>query len=106
MRFRALAHRHDERSSHLQALGAEVIFGDLLDLDAMRSALAGVQGAYFVYPIRPGIVQATAQFAQAAIEAKVEAIVNMSQKSARSDIIKRCGASALGWPSGCSTGAA
>jgi NAD(P)H dehydrogenase (quinone) len=30
-------------------------------------------------------VQATAQFAQAAKEAKVEAIVNMSQKSARSD---------------------
>lgn len=82
---RALAHRHDERSNHLKALGAEVIFGDLLDLDAMRSALAGVQGAYFVYPIRPGIVQATAQFAQAAKEAKVEAIVNMSQKSARRD---------------------
>lgn len=82
---RALAHRHDERSNHLKALGAEVIFGDLLDLDAMRSATAGVQRAYFVYPIRPGIVQATAQFAQAAKEAGVEAIVNMSQKSARSD---------------------
>ncbi len=82
---RALAHRHDERSNHLKALGAEVVFGDLLDLDAMRSALAGIQRTYFVYPIRPGIVQATVQFAQAAKEAGVEAIVNMSQKSARSD---------------------
>ena len=41
--------------------------------------------AYFVYPIRPGILQATAYFAQAAKEAGVDGIVNMSQKSARED---------------------
>ena len=34
---------------------------------------------------RPGILQATAYFAQAANEAGVEGIVNMSQKSARED---------------------
>ena len=39
----------------------------------------------FVYPIRPGIVDATVRFAQAAKEAGVEIIVNMSQKSARED---------------------
>jgi uncharacterized protein YbjT (DUF2867 family) len=44
-----------------------------------------VSAAYFVYPIRPGLVQATAQFAQSAIEAGVGAIVNMSQISARSN---------------------
>lgn len=82
---RALAHRDDERSKRLESIGAEVFFGDLLDLAAIRSALTGISGAYFVYPIRPGIVQATAQFAQAAKEAGVEAIVNMSQKSARGD---------------------
>jgi methylmalonyl-CoA mutase cobalamin-binding subunit len=43
-----------------------------------------VQRAYFCYPINPGLVQGTAQFAQAAKEAGVE-VVNMSQKSARSD---------------------
>ena len=48
-------------------------------------ALGGVQRAYFVYPIRPGILQATAYFAQAAKEAGVDGIVNMSQKSARED---------------------
>jgi uncharacterized protein YbjT (DUF2867 family) len=47
--------------------------------------LKNVDRAYFVYPIRPGLVQATAQFAQAAREAAIEAIVNMSQVSARSD---------------------
>jgi len=59
--------------------------GDFLDFDSVRAALNGVQRAYFCYPISPGIVQATAQFAQAAKEVGVEVIVNMSQKSARSD---------------------
>ena len=63
----------------------EVVAGDFLDLDAMRAALKGVRRAYFVYPIRPGIIQATDYFAKAAREAGVEAIVNMSQVSARSD---------------------
>ncbi len=82
---RVLAHRSDERSEQLQKVGAEVVFGDFLDFDAVRAALNGVQRAYFCYPLSPGLVQATAQFAQAAKEAGVEVIVNMSQKSARSD---------------------
>jgi NAD(P)H dehydrogenase (quinone) len=82
---RAFVHREDERSDLLRGLGAELFVGDLLDFDAVRSALAGVQRAYFVYPIRPGLVQATAQFAQSSKEAGVDAIVNMSQVSARSD---------------------
>jgi NAD(P)H dehydrogenase (quinone) len=84
-RVRVLAHRKDDRSKRLEDLGAEVVYGDLLEFDVMRAALNGVQRAYFCYPIRPGIVQATAQFAQAAKEASVEFIVNMSQKSARED---------------------
>jgi uncharacterized protein YbjT (DUF2867 family) len=62
---RALAHREDARSKRLQESGAEVVFGDFLDLDAIRAAVQGVQRAYFCYPIRPGIIQATAYFAQA-----------------------------------------
>ena len=71
-RVRVLAHREDDRSKRLEELGAKVVYGDLLDFDAMRAALNGVQRAYFCYPIRPGIVQATPQFAQAAKEAGVE----------------------------------
>jgi NAD(P)H dehydrogenase (quinone) len=82
---RALVHREDERSESLRARGAEVVVADLLDFDGVRAALKGVNRAYFVYPIRPGLVQATAQFAEAALEANVDAIVNMSQVSARSD---------------------
>ncbi len=82
---RALAHARDERSERLRARGVEVVFGDLLDFGQVRAALGGVRRAYFVYPIRPGILQATAYFAQAAKEAGVDGIVNMSQKSARED---------------------
>jgi NAD(P)H dehydrogenase (quinone) len=80
---RALVHRLDDRSKRLEDRGVEVVPGDYLDLDATRAATKGVRRAYFVYPIRPGIIQATAYFAQAAKEAGVEAVVNMSQISAR-----------------------
>ncbi len=84
--IRALAHREDERSEQLRKQGVEVVFGDLLDFHAVRTALQGVKRAYFCFPIAPGMVQATAQFAQAAREAEVDAIVNMSQKIARKTV--------------------
>ena len=84
-RVRALAHGQDERSKRLQERGVEVVYGDLLDFGQVKAALNGVRRAYFVYPIRPGILQATAYFAQAAKEAGVDGIVNMSQISARED---------------------
>src|SRR5215510_9947724 len=84
---RALAHREDERSKRLEKMGAEVevVIGDLLKFNDVRAAMRGVRGAYFCYPIRPGILQATAYFAQAAKEAVVECVVNMSQISASED---------------------
>jgi len=84
-RVRAFVHRSDERAENLRKRGADIVVGDLLDFDSVRAALKNVDRAYFVYPIRPGLLQATAQFAQAAREAGIEAIVNMSQVSARSD---------------------
>ncbi|MGA8673765.1 MAG: NmrA family NAD(P)-binding protein [Candidatus Acidiferrales bacterium] len=82
-KVRAYIHHQDARSAALSALGAELVTGDLLDFEAVRGAMEGIKGAYFVYPIKPGILQATAYFAQAAKEAAVSAIVNMSQISAR-----------------------
>src|SRR5258708_9944563 len=80
---RALVHHEDERSERLRALGADVVVGDLLDLDDVRAALEGVRSAYFVYPIRPGLIDASAFFAQASRAAGVGAIVNISHISAR-----------------------
>jgi NAD(P)H dehydrogenase (quinone) len=82
---RALVHTRDERAQRLAELGAEVVQGDLLDFVAVSSAMAGVTAAYFCYPISPGLLEATTIFAQAAGEAGVGAIVNMSQISARRD---------------------
>jgi NAD(P)H dehydrogenase (quinone) len=80
---RALVHKEDARSEALRKMRAEVVVGDLLDLEQVRHALEGVEAAYFIYPIRPGLLDATAYFAQAAKEAGVQAVVNMSQISAR-----------------------
>jgi uncharacterized protein YbjT (DUF2867 family) len=83
-RVRAFVHRDDERAAALRAKGVQVVFGELLDSHAVRHALQGVTGAYFVYPVmQPQLVDATAYFADAARDAGLRSIVNMSQISAR-----------------------
>ena len=81
--IRALVHREDERSEALRSAGAEIVVGDLLEHDDAIRATAGTTAAYFCYPIRPGLIQATAYFADAAKRAGLEAVVNLSQISAR-----------------------
>jgi len=82
--LRALIHQKDARSEQLSTQGVDIVQGDLSDFEAVNEALKGITGAYFVYPIQvPGILEATALFAQAALEQGVGAIVNMSQISAR-----------------------
>jgi uncharacterized protein YbjT (DUF2867 family) len=82
-RVRAYVRSDDERAAALRKRGVETAVGDFTDLDSIRAALQGIRAAYFLHPIQPGIVGATANFAQAAREAGVGAIVNMSQISAR-----------------------
>jgi NAD(P)H dehydrogenase (quinone) len=83
LRVRALVHSLDDRADRLSDLGAEVVRGDLLDFSAVSAATAGVNAAYFNYPVAPGLVEATANFVQAASDAGVHAVVNMSQIPAR-----------------------
>ena len=83
---RALVRRRDDRASRLESLGAEVLVGDMLDLKSMRAAMQNVKRVYFVYPPQGELlVEATAIVAVAARDAGVEALVNMSQISARED---------------------
>jgi uncharacterized protein YbjT (DUF2867 family) len=84
---RALVHRSDDRSDQLAKSGAEVVTGDLLDLDSLVRATKGIEAAYLTYPIAPGLIEATATLLQAAEENGVGAIVNMSQISARRDAV-------------------
>jgi hypothetical protein len=73
-RVRAFVHRSDARSESLAADGAEIVVGDLLNFPAVSAAMRGVTGAYFCYPIAPGLLDAIAIFAQAASEAGVKAV--------------------------------
>jgi NAD(P)H dehydrogenase (quinone) len=79
---RAMVHGLDARSDALARLGAEIVVGDLLDVNSIRAAMAGVDAAYFVWPVKPGLIHATVNFAQAAREAGVGTVVNLSQRSA------------------------
>lgn len=82
-RVRALVHRADARSERLAAAGAKIVVGDVHDLQAVGRAMIGVTAAYFCYPVAPGLLEATVIFAQAAQDAGVAAVVNMSQVTAR-----------------------
>lgn len=84
-RVRAYVRSDDERAAALRARGVEIAIGDFTDIDAIRAAMEGIRSAYFLYPLASGIVEGAAYFAQAAKEAGVQAIVNMSQISARRD---------------------
>lgn len=79
---RAMVHKQDARSEALEKLGAEVVVGDLQEIDTVRTAMEGVEAAYFVWPVAPGLLSAAVNFAQAAKEAGVGTIVNLSQRSA------------------------
>ncbi|MBY3321600.1 NmrA family NAD(P)-binding protein [Rhizobium laguerreae] len=82
---RAMVHKEDERADALRSQGAEVVVGDLFEHDDVIRAATGTTAAYFCYPVRPGIIQTTAYFADAAKRAGLKAVINMSQISARED---------------------
>src|ERR1700756_3139071 len=82
-RVRAYVRSDDERAAALRQRGVDIAVGSFADIDDIRAAMEGIRSAYFLHPIAPGIIGAAAYFAQAAKEAGVTAIVNMSQISAR-----------------------
>jgi NAD(P)H dehydrogenase (quinone) len=82
LNVRALVHSVDTRAQALTDLGAEVVEGDLLDINTVRPAMEGVDAAYLVWPVQPGLIHATVNFAQAAKEAGVGTVINLSQRSA------------------------
>jgi NAD(P)H dehydrogenase (quinone) len=82
LNVRALVHSIDARSQALADQGAEVVVGDFLEPNTLRPAMKGVDAAYLCYPVRPGLIHATVNFAQAAKETGVNAVLNCSQRSA------------------------
>ncbi|MFI1916442.1 NAD(P)H-binding protein [Nocardia sp. NPDC020380] len=79
---RALVHTDDVRATVLRALGAQVVVGDIREYATIRSALDGVRGAYFTYPVTDGLLDAAGAFAVAAREAGIDRVVSVSQLAA------------------------
>jgi uncharacterized protein YbjT (DUF2867 family) len=76
---RAMVRKDDQRARALRDMGAEVVVGDLLDLDSMHGAIAGCQTMYFGMSVSDAYLAATVNVAAVAKHHGVKAFVNMSQ---------------------------
>ena len=56
---RAMVRNEDERAQALRDMGAEVVVGDLLDLDSMHRVIAGCETMYFSMSISDAYLAAT-----------------------------------------------
>src|ERR1700733_281388 len=76
---RAMVRNEDERAQALRDMGAEVVVGNLLDLDSMHRAIAGCERMYFGMSISDAYLAATVNVAAVAKHHGVKAFINMSQ---------------------------
>jgi len=76
---RAMVRSEDQRAQALRDMGAEVVVGDLLDLDSMHRAIAGCDTMYFGMSVSDTYLAATVNVAAVAKHHGVNAFVNMSQ---------------------------
>lgn len=76
---RAVVRTLDARSERLRRAGAELAQADLFDAEQLAAAMRGTQRAYYCPPWHPHMLHGAVSFAVAAREAKLEAIVGLSQ---------------------------
>jgi uncharacterized protein YbjT (DUF2867 family) len=76
---RAMVRTEDERAQALRDMGAEVVVGNLLDLDSMHRVIAGCDTMYFSMSISDAYLAATVNTAAMAKHHGVKAFINMSQ---------------------------
>jgi uncharacterized protein YbjT (DUF2867 family) len=76
---RAMVRTEDERAQALRDMGAEVVVGNLLDLDSLHRAIAGCETMYFGMSISDAYLAATVNTAAVAKYHGVKAFINMSQ---------------------------
>ena len=76
---RAMVRREDDRATALQAAGAEVVVGDLLEPTEVYRVVNGCRRVYFGMSVSAGYLEATVIMAAVARELGVDALVNMSQ---------------------------
>jgi uncharacterized protein YbjT (DUF2867 family) len=76
---RAMVRNEDERAQALREKGAEVVVGNLLDLDSMHKVMAGCETVYFGMSVSDTYLEATVNVAAVAKHHRVRAFINMSQ---------------------------
>jgi uncharacterized protein YbjT (DUF2867 family) len=76
---RAMVRNGDERAQTLRNMGAEVVIGNLLDLDSMHRVVAGCDAMYFGMSVSDDYLAATVNTAAVAKHHGVKAFINMSQ---------------------------
>src|SRR5919112_229322 len=76
---RAMVRNDDERARALRDMGAEVVVGDLLDLDSMHRVIDGCEAMYFGMSVSDDYLAATVNTAAVAKHYGVKVFVNMSQ---------------------------
>jgi len=76
---RAMVRTEDERAQALREMGAEIVVGDLLDLDSMHRVIAGCETMYFSMSVSDAYLAATVNTAAVARHHGVKAFINMSQ---------------------------
>ena len=76
---RAMVRNEDERAQALRDMGAEVVVGNLLDLDSMHKVIDGCETMYFGMSVSADYLAATVNTAAVAKNHGVRAFINMSQ---------------------------
>src|SRR5215475_6743220 len=82
---RAMVRKEDERAQALRNMGAEVVIGNLLDLDSMHRAIAGCEAMYFGLSVSDDYLAATVNTAAVAKHHGIKAFINMSQMTVALD---------------------
>jgi NAD(P)H dehydrogenase (quinone) len=76
---RAFVRQFDGRAERLRQAGAEITVGSLEDFRDLTGAMKNMDRAYFCPPLEPGTLRRATFFAAAVREAKLEAVVQLSQ---------------------------
>ena len=76
---RALVHREDARAERLREFGAEVVIGNMLELDDLSKAMSGIERGYFVCPWTQNQLDIAMNFAVSAADNQIKHIVALSQ---------------------------
>lgn len=76
---RAMVRNEDQRARGLRDIGAEVVVGNLLDLDSMHRVIDGCDTMYFGMSVSDSYLAATVNVAAVAKHYGLKAFINMSQ---------------------------